>query len=100
LDAHPDALTGLPAAQAAATDFRSTLATLRTTAQAQAHYAPGSDIKDDLRLALTDAAIPVAQATATWARVTGDPLLAEQLDFTRTDFLYGRENDALERAQI
>lgn len=100
LDAHPDALDGLSAAQAAATDFRTHLADLRTTAQAQEQYAPAGGIKADLRIALTDAATPVAQATATWARLTGDPLLAEQIDFTRSDFLYGREQDSLERAQL
>ena len=100
LDAHPEALTDLVAAQAAATDFRTTLRDLRAAAQEQERYAPGSDIKDDLRLTLTDAANPIAQAVATWARMTGDALLAEQLGFTRSDFLYGREQDSLEHAQL
>lgn len=100
LDAHPDALTGLTAALAAAADFRAALGDLRAVAQAQEQYAPGSQIKNDLRLALTDAATPVARATAAWARLSGEPLLAGQLAFTRSDFLYSREQDALERARI
>lgn len=100
LDEHPDALAPIPAAVAAADDFRALLQQLRDTATEQERYTPRGEAKRALRQALADAAVPVAQPTAAWADVNGDPTLAAQMDLHLTDFLQGPQQDAVERATI
>lgn len=100
LGAHPDALASIPAAATAADDFRDLLQQLRDAATEQERYTPRGEAKQALRDALTDAAVPVAQATAAWAAVHDDPTLAAQMDLHPSHFLRGPQQDAVERATI
>jgi hypothetical protein len=100
LDAHPDALASIPAAQRAIDDFRRALRDLRGAAQDQTAYAPQGTAKDARLDALTAAAVPIAQAVAAWAEDKGDVALADQIAFTRSDFRRSRDQDALDRAAL
>lgn len=100
LTAHADAIAGLPAAQRAADEFRDLLADLRDAARKQTDYAPRGEEKGAKREALADVAVPVAMSVAAWAEEQGDISLADQISFTRSDFVRGREQDALDRASI
>ena len=53
-----------------------------------------------LRQRLTKAAVPIAQALAACADEAGDPATADQFDFTPSDFAYGAEQEALDRAAL
>ena len=100
LDEHPDALAPIPAAVRAADDFRALLTDLRDAVHDQADYAPQGKAKEALRDALTEAAVPVALAVAAWAEEEGNIALADQIEFVPSDFLKGREQDALDRAAL
>lgn len=100
LDAHPDATAPIPAAVRAADAFRDLLRDLEDAIQDQSDYAPQGEAKKALREALADAAVPVALAVAAWAEEEGDIALADQIEFVPSDFLKGREQDALDRATL
>ena len=100
LDTHPGPLAAIPAAQRAITDFKTNLQDLRDASQDQATYAPQGRAKETHLKALTRVAVPVAQAVAAWAEEQNDVALADQIAFTRTDFLRAREQDALDRAHL
>lgn len=100
LDAHPEPLAGIPAAQRAITTFKDTLQALRAAAQAQAAYTPQGAAKQALRDALIAAAVPVAQAIAAFADEQGNIALADKIAFHRSDFRVCSQQDALDRALL
>lgn len=100
LAAHPAPLDAVPAAQRTLLAFRERLDALRAAVRAQADYAPQAAAKDARLATLADAAVPLSQAVAAWADDTGDLALADQIAFTRTDFVGGRDQDALDRAAL
>jgi len=75
-------------------------AALQAAAQDQAGYAAQGDAKASTRQALADAAVPVAQALAAKADEDGDTAAADLYDFDPSDFLYGPQQDALDRAGL
>ena len=100
LDRYPDDVAAVGALERSAAWVRRQTTALAEATQNQADYAPQSGSKQALRTALTDAAVPVAQALAARADEAGDASSADLYDFERSDFLYGPEQDALDRAGI
>ena len=99
-DRYADDVAAVPALARSVAWVRERLGELNDAVKAQATYAPQGEAKQELRDALAEAAVPVAQALSAKADEDGDTTAADLYDFVPSDFLHDTEQDALDRAGI
>lgn len=93
--------TTIPVFGAARTALLTEITTIQSLGQAQQHPSTGVTLdKRELRSAMADAAMPVVGAAKALAAVTGNHDLAAQVRYTRSDFAYGRDLIAADKADI
>jgi len=91
----------VPAFVNAENAFRAEVDGIQSLAQAQDQPSAGVTAdKQRLRGEMAEAAMPVVGALKTLAAVTSDGDLAAQAGLTRSDFVYGRDTQAADRADI
>jgi len=101
LDANATVWSGVPAFVSARTAFGTEVTTIQAQAQAQQQPSTGVTAdKQQLRSAMADAAMVVVGPLSAFAAVTGNGDLAAQTAFTRSDFSYGRDNDAATNGDV
>ena len=95
LDDNATVWSGVPAFVAARAAFLAEVTNIQTLTQTQQQPSTGvTEDKQDLRAAMADAAMVVVGPLSAYAAVTGNGDLAAQAAFSRTDFVYGRDNQA------
>jgi len=101
LDANATVWSGVVAIVTARTAFGTEVTTIQSLAQSQQQSSAGVTAdKQQLRGAMADAAMPVVGALKALAAVTGNDDLAAQVAFSRSNFIYGRDNQAATNGDI
>lgn len=99
-DRYPDEVESVGALARSALWVREHLAQLSKAVEDQGKYVARGEAKAADRKALSDTAVPVAQALSAKSDEEGDLASADLYDFVPTDFLHDTEQDALDRAGI
>ena len=95
LDTHAGVWSGVPALVAARAAFLAEVTNIQNLTQSQQQPSTGvTTDKQHAREAMADAAMVVVGPLCAFAAVTGNADLAAQSAFTRSDFVYGRDNQA------
>ncbi len=91
--------SGVPAFVTAEAAFRGEVTNIQSLAQDQQQPSTGvTSAKQQLRGTMADAAMPIVGPLKALAAVTQDTELAADSDFTRSDFIYGRDTVGADNA--
>lgn len=100
LQQHTAAWQGLPVFVTTVDTYQKQLTKLENVAQERGEATAGvTQAKAEARAALAEAAFPLAAGLQAFAAIEGNIQLAALIAFTRSDFLYGRDNLSLQKAR-